>query len=131
MANHHFGKLADVWKHGVLLEVLVREQPARYAETHAGSADYPLPSDDERRFGVLKFLDIARGDAVLARSAYRGIVAPFVQAGRYPGSALLAMTVLGARAAYLLCDLDPASVASLRERAADLRLPHCDVEQTD
>jgi hypothetical protein len=33
MANHYFGKLADVWKHVVLLEVLNREPPSRYAET--------------------------------------------------------------------------------------------------
>jgi 23S rRNA A2030 N6-methylase RlmJ len=45
MANRHFGKLADVWKHGALLAVLDRERPARYAETHAGSGTYPLPQD--------------------------------------------------------------------------------------
>lgn len=38
MANRHFGKFADAWKHLVLGEVLVATSPARYAETHAGSA---------------------------------------------------------------------------------------------
>lgn len=131
MANRHFGKLADVWKHGVLLEVLVRDQPARYAETHAGSADYPLVSDDERRFGVLKFLDAAPRNPVLARSAYRSAVTPFAQRRVYPGSAVLAMAVLGDRASYLLCDVDPASVQSLRDKAVELGLRDCVVEQGD
>lgn len=36
MANHHFGKLSGVWKHAVLMEVIGREAPDRYTETHAG-----------------------------------------------------------------------------------------------
>ena len=50
MANQHFGKFADVWKHLLLVEVLAREQPARYAETHAGSGAYRWIDDAERRF---------------------------------------------------------------------------------
>lgn len=71
MANRHFGKLADVWKHGVLVEVLGRESPSRYAETHAGSAAYPMVADDGRRFGVLRFLAKACEYPVLAGSRYR------------------------------------------------------------
>ena len=48
MANRHFGSIADVWKHAVLVEVLEREPPAHYAETHAGSGAYPLAHDGER-----------------------------------------------------------------------------------
>lgn len=131
MANRHFGKLAEVWKHGVLLEVLTREPPTRYAETHAGSADYELIRDAERGFGVLRFLDVAAEDAVLARSAYRAAVTPFVDAGRCPGSALLAMTALGDTASYLLCDVDPVSVAGLRDRAEELGLHDCEVSESD
>jgi 23S rRNA A2030 N6-methylase RlmJ len=131
MANHHFGSLADVWKHGVLLEVLTREPPARYAETHAGPAEYALVGDAERGFGVLRFADIATGDPVLTRSAYRAVVAPFLESGEYPGSALQAMTVLGDAAAYLLCDRDPASAAGLRARARELDLRGCVVAESD
>lgn len=132
MANeHHFGKLADVWKHAVLLEVLTRQPPLRYAETHAGAARYSLVPDGERRFGVVKFLDAARGDALLARSAYRATVTPFVESGTYPGSALLAMTVLGDRTSYLLCDTDPVSVAGLRVAATELGLHDCTIVTSD
>ncbi len=105
MANaEHFGKLADVWKHGVLAEVLGDEPTARYAETHAGSATYPLVHDAEREFGVWRFL--AADNEALAGSRYRAAIAPFVSDSVYPGSAMLAMSVLGDSASYLLCDLD-------------------------
>src|ERR1043166_1821473 len=99
MANRHFGNLADVWKHGVLLEVLSRQPPGRYAETHAGSADYPLVTTPEKEFGILRFLGVAPGVPVLARSAYLASVAPFARATPplYPGSALQAMSLLGDR----------------------------------
>jgi len=51
MANRHFGKISDVWKHAVLAEVLEREPPGCYAETHAGSGAYAVVHDREREFG--------------------------------------------------------------------------------
>ncbi len=45
MTNRHFGGFADLWKHLVLTEVLAAVKPQRYAETHAGSAAYPLLDD--------------------------------------------------------------------------------------
>ena len=45
MANRHFGKIADVWKHAALAEVLELEPPGRYAETHAGSGAYLVVHD--------------------------------------------------------------------------------------
>ena len=56
MANSHFGNLGDVWKHLVLAAVLEREPPRWYAETHAGSAAYPLNRDPQREFGIWRFL---------------------------------------------------------------------------
>jgi hypothetical protein len=133
MANRHFGNIADVWKHAVLLEVLRRQPPGRYAETHAGSADYPLAATAEKEFGILRFLELAPAVPVLARSAYLASVLPFARATPplYPGSALLAMSLLGDRCSYLLCDLDPASAAGLRRRAAGLELHHCEVAEAD
>jgi 23S rRNA A2030 N6-methylase RlmJ len=72
MANRHFGKLADVWKHAALAEVLELERPRRYAETHAGSAAYPIVHDTEREFGILRFLQVAANFEVLARSVPDG-----------------------------------------------------------
>jgi 23S rRNA (adenine2030-N6)-methyltransferase len=133
MANHHFGKFADVWKHLVLDEVLAEIRPDRYAETHAGSAAYPIVGDPERRFGVLGFLDGLASDAALAQAAFPRVVSGFTndEPSTYPGSALQAMTLLGDGCSYLLCDLDPVSVEDLRTWAARLSLTRCEVAARD
>ena len=132
MSNPHFGKLADVWKHAALAEVLEREPPRRYAETHAGSGAYPIVHDDERQFGILRFLNVAAGSEVLASCRYRTVAASWINShGVYPGSALLAMTVLGDASSYLLCDLDPGSAADLRRWSRELSLRGCQVAQDD
>jgi 23S rRNA A2030 N6-methylase RlmJ len=133
MANRHFGNLADVWKHAVLAEVLEREPPGWYAETHAGSGAYAVVHDGEREFGVLRFLQVAPHFGVLARSRYRAIAASYVQSDRglYPGSALLAMTVLGDACSYLLSDLDRESVTDLRHWSRELGLHSCEVAEAD
>lgn len=132
MANHHFGKFADVWKHLVLNEVLVGEKPKRYSETHAGSAAYALVNDAERRYGVLGFLDSAES-GLLAASPFARVAARHVgsRPSRYPGSALQAMTALGDGSAYLLCDLDPASLQDLRTWASRFELTHCEIAERD
>jgi 23S rRNA A2030 N6-methylase RlmJ len=121
MANRHFGKLADVWKHLPLAEILAIERPDHYCETHAGSASYDMVDDPERRFGVTRLLDVAESYPALTGSRYlrwlRDLEDRDGSLQIYPGSALIAMHELGDHASYLLCDLDPGSVASL-ERAA-------------
>ena len=133
MANRHFGNLADVWKHVVLVEVLEREPPGWYAETHAGSGAYAVVHDGEREFGVLRFLEVAPRYTALARSRYRAITAAYVgrDPGLYPGSALLAMTVLGDASSYLLCDLDRESMTDLRRWSRELGLHSCEVAEAD
>jgi hypothetical protein len=132
MANHHFGKFADVWKHLVLDEVLVDVQPTRYAETHAGSATYPMVDDAERRYGVTGFLD-GLISPTLRSAAFTTTVAGFVnrQPAIYPGSALQAMTLLRDDCEYLLCDKDPVSAEDLRGWADRLQLSNCDVADRD
>jgi Ribosomal RNA large subunit methyltransferase D, RlmJ len=128
MANHHFAKLADVWKHLPLAEVLATDRPSHYWESHAGSAVYPMVDDAERRYGALGVWDAATvgGAPGLARSRYlaalRAVNGPGERLTRYPGSARLAMSVLGDKADYLLYDTDPASAASLRAAAAEAGL---------
>ena len=140
MANRHFGKIADVWKHAALMEAVGRAAPGRYAETHAGSAAYPLVRDEEREFGILRFLEVAPHHPVLARSRYLAAVAPYVRPGQagggeatpaYPGSALQAMTMLGDECSYLFCDLDPHSAVGLRHEAAGLGLHRWQVAESD
>src|SRR5215472_15314409 len=133
MANRHFGKISDVWKHAALAEVLGREPPGWYAETHAGSGAYAVVHDREREFGILRFLEVAPRFAMLARSPYRAVASSYVSGDRglYPGSALLAMTMLGDASSYLLCDLDRESVADLRRWSRELGLRNCEVAETD
>lgn len=124
MVNRHFGKLADVWKYLPLAEILAAERPDHYCETHAGSASYAMVDDPERRFGVTRFLDVAATEPVLAESRYlrhlRNFEDPDGSLQTYPGSAVIAMLQCGDQTSYLLCDLDPDSVASLRSAAVRL-----------
>ncbi|GAA5034050.1 23S rRNA (adenine(2030)-N(6))-methyltransferase RlmJ [Actinopolymorpha pittospori] len=132
MANHHFGKFADVWKHLTLVEVLALERPSRYAETHSGSGANAMLVDPERRFGVLRFLEIADTTASLGQSRYRALLKQFGDVRSfYPGSALLAMAQLGVSTSYLLCDLDPVSVEDLRAWSARLGITQCEIAQAD
>lgn len=102
------GRLADVWKHLVLAEVVRAEQPPRYAETHAGRAVNPLPRDAERRYGI------RHAAATFPRpSAYLDVARHYLVDDAYPGSAAIALSIVpGADA--LLADTDPESTADLR-----------------
>lgn len=133
MANRHFGKFADVWKHLVVDEVLDNVKPARYAETHAGSGAYAMVHDAERQYGVLGFLEDLSSSKALSTAAFSNVTSAFVQGqpSLYPGSALQAMTLLGDQCAYLLCDMDPVSVDDLRAWSHRLNLSHCEVAQRD
>ncbi len=133
VANRHFGKVADVWKHLVLCEVLAGRSPRRYAETHAGSGAYELVRDEERQYGVLHFAASTSSSQTLRDSSYFRAIAGYLEADPqvYPGSALQAMTLLGDDSEYLLCDLDPQSAADLRNWSVRRGLHHCHVVQED
>lgn len=119
--NPHFGKLADVWKHLPLDELLVAEQPTRYWETHAGSANYVLTRSPERAYGIYWVLDHLDRSELVKASAYVRLLKALPHANgypkRYPGSAMQAMLLLGLNAHYLLCDHDPESARDLEEGA--------------
>ncbi len=136
MANRHFGKLADVWKHLPLAEILSVERPTHYWESHAGSALYEMVNDPERAYGAQHFLDVSAQYPHLSRSQYRkqlmGLTLGNGRIQRYPGSPMIAMTVLGSRSSYLFCDLDDESVSDLHGAADGLALGSCvEVAQSD
>ena len=121
MANQHFAKFADIWKHLPLAEALRVDQPRRYWETLAGSGSYLLTESPERDFGLYWFLPRAL-KSELADSLYVELLSS--EAGtdevpvHYPGSAMFAMLTLGRNAHdYVLCDLDRDSAADLRRTA--------------
>jgi 23S rRNA A2030 N6-methylase RlmJ len=87
MANIHYAKIGDVWKHLPLAEVLEIEAPHRYLESQAGSSSYPLTPSRERRYGVLRFVSEARRSPVLYGSAYWRLLARYAPK-TYPGSPL-------------------------------------------
>jgi 23S rRNA A2030 N6-methylase RlmJ len=126
VVNHHFGEIGDVWKHLVLGDLLDHVRPARYWETHAGSGTYVLDRSWQREYGVFTMLREAPRAPAIEASRYVWLVRTLPpgddEQPRYPGSARLAMEVLGDTAAYLCCDLDPASVADLARSARELDL---------
>src|SRR5829696_1955377 len=124
MANVHYARIGDVWKHLPLAEVLAIERPGSYWESHAGYSFYPLTRSPERDYGVFLFLERAVRSSVLEGSAYRRLL--FLRdrgetPPTYPGSPLIAMGLLGgAGARFLFCDLDGASLANIAEDARAL-----------
>jgi 23S rRNA A2030 N6-methylase RlmJ len=124
VANPHFGNLGDVWKHIVLAETLARERPPHYWETHAGSASYLLSHSPARDYGIHYLLEGDRSSALFHSTYYEELTRfrSEQDAPLYPGSALLAMRLLGSSASYLLCDVDEASVRSLSDAVGVLGL---------
>jgi len=126
VANRHFAKLADVWKHLPLAEILSIERPANYWETHAGNATYPMIVDAERAYGALRFVEVAPAVPGLAHSRYfahlRSLNPSPGPLRFYPGSPMLGMLELADTASYLFCDTDAASVADLEAAGSRLGL---------
>jgi 23S rRNA (adenine2030-N6)-methyltransferase len=126
VANRHFAKLADVWKHLVLAEVLAVDRPDALFDTHAGHALYAMADDAERRFGVLGFMEVAGENDDLSKSTYFGLLrapqARLIASNEYPAGPTLAMLTLGESCRYLFCDLDSESCENIRQVAARLGL---------
>src|SRR5436190_22436686 len=97
----------------MLCEVLDLVRPSDYGESHAGSAWYEITPSAQRSYGALRFLDRAGASPPLASSRFRRSLLELVreQPGWYPGSAVLAMMILGSRAYYGLCAVDHESAA--------------------
>ncbi|MCK4872815.1 MAG: 23S rRNA (adenine(2030)-N(6))-methyltransferase RlmJ [Phycisphaerales bacterium] len=128
MANHHFGNIGDIWKHLPLCEILAIVQPARYWETHAGSACYDLSHTPGRDHGIYRFLRAAPGEEPLAASRYRALLSEMpkraAEPAVYPGSPHLAMRCLQERGAmFIFCDIDGSSLDDIQRAADDLHVP--------
>jgi 23S rRNA (adenine2030-N6)-methyltransferase len=104
----HAGNHADVLKHLVLVNSLLyatrKDAPLFYLDTHAGAGLYRLDSEAAQKTGEaaagISKLDFAAlaaraGPAgKLALQAFHSAVAPFLERGQYPGSPLLAASLL-------------------------------------
>ena len=122
--SYHAGNLADVHKHALMaamLDYLMRkDKPLSYLETHAGRGLYALDAAEARKTG-----EAAQGIERIERMNWvapdhpsaRALKAVRAAHGKraYPGSPLLAATLLRPIDAIQLCELHPQEFAALRE----------------
>jgi 23S rRNA (adenine2030-N6)-methyltransferase len=122
----HAGNFADVHKHSVLVRVLLhlrlKPGPFRIIDTHAGSGRYDLAGPEPTRSGewhqgierVWHGLE-SRAAHDLIRP-YLDVVAAFNPDGllrTYPGSPLIAKSLLRVQDRLIACELEPGSAAAL------------------
>jgi 23S rRNA (adenine2030-N6)-methyltransferase len=122
----HAGNFADVFKHAVLARILVhlaeKAPPFRVIDTHAGTGRYDLTSaaaarTGEWRDGIGKLIAADLPDDV------RALLAPYLEAvaaanrGQalryYPGSPLIALSLMRPQDRLVACELEPHASAAL------------------
>jgi 23S rRNA (adenine2030-N6)-methyltransferase len=123
----HAGNFADVHKHAVLARILVhlRAKPAafRVIDSHAGAGRYDLSASKPTRSGEWQNGIKRLWDAPLA-TELRALLAPYLDAvaalnpggalRAYPGSPLLAQSLLRPQDRLIACELEPRSAALLK-----------------
>lgn len=136
----HAGNHADVLKHLVLLALLdaLARKPTPYfvLDTHAGQGEYALQSRQatvtgEAADGALRLAAWSKGRTALspALTRYLDAVAPFLAAGRYPGSPRLSAARLRPEDRMACCELNPEPARQLKALFA--RDPRVGVHQRD
>src|SRR5262249_49983279 len=123
----HAGNFADVFKHAVLVRILVhlREKPAafRVIDTHAGSGVYDLGGTEagktlEWRDGIERLRCAKLNDAVAAllASSLDAVAAlnPGSALTAYPGSPKLVQSLIRKQDRLIACELEPEAAAALK-----------------
>jgi 23S rRNA (adenine2030-N6)-methyltransferase len=122
----HAGNFADVFKHAVLVRMLVhlRQKPApfRVIDTHAGAGRYDLAGPEALRSGEWR-AGIARLTAAPLLDEARALLAPYLDAvaalnppaalRSYPGSPELVRAFLRPQDRLVACELEPNAAAQL------------------
>jgi 23S rRNA (adenine2030-N6)-methyltransferase len=112
---YHAGNFADVFKHALLVRILAylmrKETPLRYLETHGGIGLYDLSSEEAQKTGEWRE-GIGRLQDAKLPPAIAELLAPYLALtqqfeGRYPGSPLIAKTMLRAQDRLTICELHP------------------------
>jgi 23S rRNA (adenine2030-N6)-methyltransferase len=118
---YHAGNLADVHKHSALAWALnyltQKDKPVSYIETHAGRALYDLSGSEAQKTG-----EAAKGitrvlSALPAADPYRQAIETIRKTHgdtAYPGSPLIARTLLRESDTLHLAELHPAESAALK-----------------
>jgi 23S rRNA (adenine2030-N6)-methyltransferase len=127
----HAGNFADVVKHAVLARILAhlgeKAQAFRVIDTHAGAGLYDLTSEAASRTGEWRE-GIGRLRAATLPAEVQPLLAPYLAAvtainrggalRRYPGSPLLALSLMRPQDRLVASELEPRAAAAL---AANLR----------
>ncbi len=122
----HAGNFADVVKHAVLARILThlrdKPQPFRVIDTHAGAGLYDLAGPDANRTGEWR-AGIGRLTAARLVPPARDLLAPYLDAvaafnrdgqlRRYPGSPLVALSLMRPQDRLIACELEPNAAAAL------------------
>jgi 23S rRNA (adenine2030-N6)-methyltransferase len=138
----HAGNFADVLKHLVLANTLHyamrKEAPLFYVDTHAGAGVYRLDADAAQKtgeaaagIGKLDFAALqaqAGAEGRTALQAYHDAVAPFLARRTYPGSPLLAASLLRRQDHLRLFELHPTDYRLLVDNTDRDRRIHCEQE---
>jgi 23S rRNA (adenine2030-N6)-methyltransferase len=124
----HAGNFADVFKHALLARVLAylkrKDAPFRYVDTHAGIGLYALDAEEAKRTGeadagVKRFLAAPRSAELdaLFQPYLAALKAVNALDGRfYPGSPILAATLLREQDRLALAELHPEDFRALTKR---------------
>lgn len=119
---YHAGNFADVLKHVVLIALIealkTKQTPFAVLDTHAGAGRYSLASEEalktgEFRDGVMRLLAAERLPTLV--HAYLNLVRSQNGSQSYPGSPLIAAQLLRDGDRLMVCELQDAETASLRQ----------------
>jgi 23S rRNA (adenine2030-N6)-methyltransferase len=132
---YHAGNLADVQKHALLawmLEYLTqKDKPLSYIETHAGRGLYDLSSAEALKTGEAEKGIGALSKALPSSHPYARALARIRSENgphAYPGSPLIAATLLRPQDQLHLAELHPQEHAALRQA---LRAPNVSIRRQD
>ncbi len=130
---YHAGNSADLHKHIVLAELLTRltrkPRPLTYLDTHAARALYDLHSPEALKTGEAA-AGIDRIELDPTTHYGRTILSVRARAGShaYPGSPLIAQSLLRPQDRLILMELHPAEHAALKQ---NLRGPNVEIHRRD
>src|ERR1700721_2332750 len=115
----HAGNFADVHKHSILARVLLhlRLKPGafRVIDTHAGAGRYDLLGTEATRSGEWR-QGIAR---IWQRSEWGAALNPDGALRAYPGSPLIAKSLLRLQDRLIACELEKGAAAALANALRD------------
>ena len=134
--SFHAGNFADVMKHVALTAVLLRltekDRPLFVLDTHAGRGRYEIGGASEAGRGIHRLASATPPEASAAIARYLDIVRSLNAGGgaalqNYPGSPLIAASLIRAQDRAAFCELSPVEADALRrEFRSDARIGvHC------